>query len=170
MAGDKYQTLVAGEQVLVAATVTSAGVANAGEILALGADGRIDQTVLPIGVGPDIESIVASEALGAGDYVNIYDDTGTRKVRLADNSNGREAHGFVLSAFLVAATAVVYFEGPNNSAPTGVAGQRAYLGTAGGVLTTPLDPVTDDGSLHQFLGVYVDTDVINTDIDDYVVL
>ena len=39
---DKYQTLLNGERVLIEATVTGGTVGEAGDVLALGADGRID--------------------------------------------------------------------------------------------------------------------------------
>lgn len=167
---DRYKTLNSGKDTMVEATDTSTGVAEAGDIVALGSDGKLDPSLLPTGVGPDIKIAEAAEALSAGDYVNIFDDAGTVKVRLADNSNGREAHGFVLTAFSAAASATVFFEGANSAAPAGTAGQRAYLGTAGGVTTTPLDPAVDIGDIHQLLGTYIDDNEINTDIDDCVQL
>lgn len=168
----KYQALVNGKAKLIEATVASTGVAQAGDILALGADGKLDATVLPIGVGPDVQTMEASEALTPGDYVNIFDDAGTKKARLADNSNGRDAHGWVKAAFAPTETATVYFEGPNTAADTAVAGQRAYLGVAGAAVTVPLDSTlpANNGKIHQFLGVYVDVNTINTDIDDCIVL
>jgi len=169
---DKYQALVAGKAKLIGATVASTGVAEAGDILALGTDGKLDVSVLPIGVGPDVQVIEASEALAAGDYVNIYDDSGSSRVRLADNSNGREAHGWVKASVSSAANATVYFEGPNDGAATGTVGERAYLGVAGAIITTPLDSTltANDGKIHQLLGTYVDVNTVNTDIDDCITL
>ncbi len=168
----KFQILDQGKSKLKEATVSSTGVAQAGDILALDPSGKIDVSVLPTGVGPDVKLVEASEDLGAGNYVNFFDDAGTEKVRLADNSNGRAADGWVESAFLTGETAEVFFEGPNPAAPTNVAGDRAYLGTAGGVIVTPLDPTNpaDDGKLHQYLGKYIDSGTINTDIDDCIEL
>lgn len=163
---DKYQTLEGGKGKLREATSQSTGAAEAGDIVALGNDGKLDPSLLPTGVGADVKIAEATEALTPGDYVNFFDDAGTVKVRLADNSNGRDAHGFVLSSFAVSESATVFFEGANTAAANGVAGQRAYLGTAGAVITTPLDPATETGKIHQFLGIYVDTNEINTDIDD----
>lgn len=168
---DRYQTLSNGKGTLVEATVVSTGVGEAGDILALGADGKIDESVLPVGVGPDVKIAPASENLSAGDYVNFFDaGGGVVNVRLADNSNGREAHGFVLDAVSAPANATVYFEGSNTAAAANTVGDRAYLGTAGGVITTPLDPVADAGDLHQLLGTYIDSTEINTDIDDCIQL
>lgn len=165
MAADKYFTLIAGRDSLVSATQTSAGAANADEIVALDASGRLDSTLMPVGFGADTKIILASEALSAGSYVNIFDNAGTANCRLADNSNDRPAHGFVLTAVLIAANATVYFEGPNSALSGLVAGQRRYLGTAGTNTATPLAVA----GLHQFLGVAISATEINTDIDDEVV-
>ena len=171
MAAKSFLRLVSGKIQAIQATVTSAGAGNDGDLIALDATGRIDVSVLPVGVGPDVASIVVSEAAGlaAGDYVNIFDSTGP-KVRLADNSNGRDAHGFVKSAHADAATAVVYFEGPNDDLSGLTAGTRMYLGTAGDATATPLAPITDAGSIHQLLGIAIDANTINTDIDDCIQL
>ena len=169
---DKYQTLSSGEKTLVEATVVSTGVSQAGDIIALGTDGKLDNSVLPAGVGPDVKNLEASEDLSAGEYINIFDVAGTAKVRLADNSNNRAAHGYVLAAVTAGNQAEVFFEGANTAAASGTAGQRAYLGTAGGVITTALDEILPayNGKLSQFLGVYQDTNEINTDIADTVTL
>lgn len=166
----KFQILDAGKTKLKEATVTSTGAAQAGDVVGLDSSGKLDPSVLPIGVGPDVKILEATEDLGSGDYVNIWDDGGTAKVRLADNSNMREAHGWVKAAFLTGASATVYFEGPNDAAPVALAGQRAYLGTAGGVLVVPLNSATESNKIHQLLGTYVDVSTINTDIDDCIVL
>lgn len=169
---DKYNTLESGKEVNREATVVSSGVSEAGDIVALGTDGKLDESVLPVGVGPDVKVAPASENLSAGDYVNLFDaGSGVVNARLADNSNGREAHGFVKDAVTSPANATVYFEGANTSAPASTPGTRAYLGTGGAAITTPVDPDTAaNGTLHQLLGTYVDTNEINTDIDDCITI
>lgn len=166
---DRYQTLVGGKPTLIEATVASAGVGDAGEIVALDAAGKLDVTVLPVGVGPDVALITVSEAAGlsAGDYVNIFESTGA-KVRLADNSNGRPAHGFVKAAHADAATATVFFEGPNDDLSGLTVGARQYLDTAGGATETPL--AVTSGDLHQYLGTAISATAINTDIEDCIQL
>jgi len=162
---DRYVALVGGKRSLVEGTVSSTGVAEAGDVVALDATGKLDPSLLPTGAGPDTAAIVVSDAAGlsAGDYVNIFDDTGAA-VRLADNSNGRPAHGFVLSAFADAATALVYFEGPNTALAGLTVGARQYLDTAGATTETPV--AVTSGDIHQFLGVAISATAINTDIED----
>ncbi len=54
----------------------------------------------------------AGEALSANDAVNIYDDAGDFKARIADATDtAKYADGFVLAAVLSGATALVYFSG-----------------------------------------------------------
>ncbi len=161
--------LVNGKLTQVEATVVSTGAGDAGEVVALDSSGKLDVSVLPTGVGPNVKVILASEAIGAGKYINIYNNTGTPNVRLADNSNGREAHGFVKDAVASAANATVYFEGTNDDLSALTPGARQYLGTAGGVTATP--PTFAGGAtIHQLVGSAISATEIDTDIDDCVVL
>lgn len=169
MAGNKYQTLVAGRDTLVAGTQTSTGATNANQIPALDSSGHLDVSLLPVGVGPDVAVIVASEALSAGNYVNIYSNAGVVNCRKADNSNDRPAMGYVIASVASAASATVYFEGGNSNLTGLTIGARYYLGTAG--VPTATAPSTGGGALiSQFVGIAVSTTTINTDIDDEVVL
>lgn len=164
---------VAGKTKQLLAIVVSAGVADAGKIPGLDATGRLDASVMPVGIGAATNQAVASEALGAGKFVNYHDDAGTFSARLADNSNGRQADGFVLAAVASAATATVYPLDGTNAQQTGLTiGSRYWLGTAGGVTDTPPDE-TDAGNaskISQYLGVAKSTTELVTDDDGYVVL
>ena len=172
MAAKTFIRLVAGKLQAIQAVVTSLGAANDGDLVALDTTGRLDPSVLPVGVGPDVKILEAAEDVAPGQYVNIFDDLGTEKVRLADNSNGRDAHGFIPTGggATTGNNATVYFEGPNSNLSGLTAGQRIYLGTAGGAITTPLAPVTDAGDIHQYLGRAIDATTVNTDIDDCIQL
>ena len=76
-----FLTLIGNKISEVAGLVASAGAADAGKIPALDANGRIDQSMMPVGIGADTKLIVTSEALTAGDFVNIYDVSGTATCR-----------------------------------------------------------------------------------------
>lgn len=173
MAGKKYQTRNAGQNVLIAATQVSAGAANAGDIVALGTDGKIDSSMIAGGGGSvPTTPYVASEAIGAGKFVNIYANAGVMNIRLADNSNTRPANGFVVAAVANAATGAVYELDAVNTGLTGLTvGATYYLGTAGGVITPALDPTTaTTGSIDQKLGFAKSATELKTDDFDYVVL
>lgn len=152
----------------VEGTVVSAGAANAGDIPALDSNGKLDLSVMPTGVGPDVSVIEASEALSAGDYVNIWDDTGTAKVRLADASTasaGKIAHGYVLDNVSSGANASVYFEGAND-ALTGLTPGVTYVlshSSPGEVIALGSATTTAGHSL-QILGVATSATSLNTEI------
>lgn len=93
--------IVDGTIKLVSAITTSAGGADANKIIATDASGKLDASLLPAGVEVQVESMVSFEDFDAGDFVNIYDNAGTRTARLAvANDPAKIAHGFVLESSL----------------------------------------------------------------------
>jgi hypothetical protein len=169
---DKVLRRVAGQTVQYTPATTSAGAADAGKLVALGPDGKLDTSMYNAGSGVSTRPIVASEAIGAGKFVNEYLNAGVLNVRLADNSNNRPAHGFVLTAVASAGTAAVYDMDAVNSGLTGLTiGSDYYLGTAGGVITPAVDATTaTTGTIDQKLGKALSTTELKTQDFDYVVL
>ncbi|HCE46161.1 MAG TPA: hypothetical protein DET40_21665 [Lentisphaeria bacterium] len=154
MAANKYIAWVAGQLSEVVATVTSTGVSMANKIVALDATGKLDNSVMPVGVSAEVKSLVASEALSARSLVNIWNDTGTEKARKADASNGRRANGFVLEAFDQGATATVYLEGTITGLTSKTAGAPQYLSAdAAGTMVEATDATT--GEISQEVGIAV---------------
>ncbi len=150
MANDgKFLNLENGKKVLDNAIDASAGAADAGKIIKLDAGGQIDPSMLPASGAITLE---ASEALLAGDFVNLFDDAGTVRMRKADNSNGRQADGYVLTAVapLASATIEPLHTGVNNGLAGLTLGARYFLGTAGGVVAVAPSLPTE---LVQCLGV-----------------
>lgn len=142
--------------------VTSAGAASAGRPLLLDSSGRIDSSSMPVGLAADTLSVVTSEAISAGDYVNVYNNSGTLTARKADCSNGREAHGFALVGAASAANVAVYFEGSNTQVSGKTPGARQYLSTAGA--TTATAPTTA-GNILQYIGIATSATSINFEGD-----
>lgn len=135
------------------AIVTSSGASDAGKIPALDSAGKLDATLLPSGIGANVVTAVAAEAIGAGKYVELFVDSGTLKMRLADNSNGRVAWGYVQSAVASAASGTAYRLNTINANHSGLTpGSEYWLGVTGGVIDEPLDPTTDTGKVCQYLG------------------
>ena len=158
----KFITLVNGLQHLIPSIDTSAGASSAGEILAADENGKLNPSFLPVGVGADNASLPATEALAAGDFVNIYDATGTPSCRKASGvDNTKPAHGFVKSDYSDGAVALVYFEG---EAPlTGLTvGTKYFLSstTAGGVTATA---PSANGNMIQYLGTARSTTLLRFD-------
>jgi hypothetical protein len=132
---DKYIANVAGTLTEKAAIVTSAGAGDAGKIPAFDAAGKLDISTMPTGIGADTVAIITSEALAAGDLVNVWNSTGA-KCRKADAStSGKEAHGFVKAAFGSGASATVYFEGNNDQVTGLTAGVQFLSATTPGLAT-----------------------------------
>ena len=156
---DKFLKLVNGVPTEMEGKVQSAGTDDAGKIPALDANGRLDETLMPSGIGADVALIEASENLSAGDFVNVYNSSGA-KCRKADASTaGKHAHGFVLDGVTSGATATVYFEGPNDQV-TGATPGDVYLSdlTPGGFTSTA--PI-GTGKVVQRLGVATSATAIN---------
>lgn len=146
------------DSTIVNSKTTSAGAGDAGKLVALGGSGRIDETMMPVGVAADVALITASENLAAGDFVNIWDSSGA-KVRKADATiTGKEAHGFVLSAFSSSTPATVYFEGSNVSV-TGQTPGPVFLSTTAG-LATSVAP-NGSGNVVQRIGYATSATSIN---------
>jgi len=168
MAASKFLALVSGRLREVIATAVSAGVADDGKIVALGTDGRLDGSVMPVGIGADTKAIQASETLSAGDLVNIWNSGGVFRVRKADaTTSGKEAHGFVLAGANINTVATVYLEGTitgfSNLLPN-----RYYLSTTpGGVTETPPG---NSGNVVQFIGSSVSVTEISFEATDGVIL
>lgn len=167
MAAKKFLRLIGGVITEVFGVQSSAGAANAGDFVALDDTGRLDNSVMPVGIGVDTKTIAASEALAAGDWVNVWNSTGA-KVRKADATTaGKEAHGFVLAAVSSGADALVYFEGTN----TQVSGQTpgpVYLQTTAGTGGATIPSAS--GNVVQNLGVAVSATEVNFERGTPVVL
>ena len=165
---EKFVQLVGGIPTEKEGLTTSTGAASAGRVVALNSQGDIDQSMLPPGVAPDIATLVCAEAVTAGDFVNVFNDAGTPKVRRADATTaGKHAHGFVLEDADLDATAAVYFEAVNNMVTGHVAGD-VFLDTTPGAATAT--PPNGSGNIVQRLGVASSATSINVEFGQYYVL
>ena len=137
---------------------SSAGAGDAGKIAQLDNTGKFDITTMPSGLGVPTVSLTTSETLAAGDLVNIWNNGGTANARKADCSNGRRAHGYVLSGASSSTTATVYVQ-DNLTGLSGLTpGAAYYLSTTGGISTTA--PSTS-GQISQEIGTAISTTVIS---------
>ena len=167
MAAKKFLRLVNGVLTEIFGVQTSAGAGNAGDLVSLDNSGRIDNSMMPVGIGADTATITASETLAAGDWVNVWNDSGA-KVRKADATTaGKEAHGFVLAAVTSGNPATVYFEGTNTQV-TGQTPGPVYLQTTAGTggATAP----SASGNLVQQVGVALSATSVNFERGTPVVL
>lgn len=152
MAGNKYLDLNANGSIQeIVSNDSSIGAGDAGAVVALDSTGRIDTTMMPVGLGADLANVVTSEDLSAGDFVNIYDNGGTPTVRKADATTaGKESDGFVLAATTSPASAAVYFAGTNDQVSGQTIGATVFLQITAGLsgVTVP----SASGNVVQRLG------------------
>ena len=108
--------------------------------------------------GADTALIAATEALAAGDFVNVYNSSGA-KCRKADASTvGKEAHGFILAAVDSGNNATVYFEGTNTQV-TGHTPGVVFLSATPGLATSTAP--SSAGNVVQRIGFATGTTAIN---------
>lgn len=138
MAASKFLKLLNGRPT-EEAPVNTGGAGNADKVVALGASGTLDPTMFPAGIGADIVVVPASEALSAGNLINLWTNSGATNARKADASTtGKQCDGFVLASVSSGANATVYRNGQN----TAVTGQTIGDGwlsatTPGAIQSTP---------------------------------
>lgn len=149
------------------ATATSAGAGDAAKVVQLDGSGRIDSTMMPVGIGADTATITTSEALAAGDFVNIHNSTGAKARKADATTAGKEAHGFVLSAAASGAAATVYFEGMNTAVTGQTPGPLFLSTTAGGATATA---PSGSGNVVQRIGFATSATSINFQSQPPVVL
>lgn len=168
MAGLNYLDRESGRFKRRQAINESAGSGDANKLVGTNAAGEVDISFMPSGFGAETVSMVASESLAEGDFVNPWNDTGTLKARKADNSNDRPARGVVVAAFSSSATAVVYVGQKLVTGYTGLTpGGECWIGTAGRATQTP---PSGDGVLSQSIGFAVNATTILAQINDEVIL
>lgn len=189
MAAPRFLANITGRIKMVVAIVTSAGAGDAEKIPSTNASGvldpsiinaattginktvltdgtgRLDASIMPVGVGADTLSVVASEILAAGDIVSIWNNAGTANVRKADGTaEGKEVHGFVLSGFAASATALVYNEGKITGLSGLTIGARYYMTTTAGTISATAPAAA--GNVSQFVGVAISATTLNFEPDE----
>ncbi len=123
--------------------------------------------VMAVNMFPTQLLLEASEDIAAGSFVNLWDDGGTAKVRLADASNARQADGFCISAISTGGTGTVNWEGVNTALTGKTIGAIQFLGTAGA--TTEVAPSTSN-HISQVLGKARSATAMNTEIQSPITL
>lgn len=154
MAAPKVLKLVSGVPTELQAVTTS----TVDGLVALDGSGKLNVNMMPTGIGPDTASITTSEALSAGDFVNIHNSSGAKARKADATTSGKEAHGFVLAAASSGASATIYFEGTNDQLSGQTAGP-AFLSTTAGAATATAP--SGSGNVVQSLGVAISATAIN---------
>lgn len=142
----------------------SAGATDAGKLFVPGSDGKWDESLLPNTDGA--RALMASEALSAGDFVNVFEDEGTPKLRRADASSiATRAHGFVKSAAAEGETVKFYESGPAAGFSGLTVGAIYFLSGANAGEPVAVAPTTT-GHIAQVVGVAMSATEIQVDISE----
>ncbi len=150
MATAKYIARINGKNTEVVPAVTT----SPDKIVATGPDGKLDVSLMPVGIGPEVRICPAFENLTAGDFVNLFLSGGVIKARKADaTTGGKPADGFVLANVTAPNDATVFGLSNTNTALSGLTiGTTYYLSTTpGGVMASP--GPTSSGNFNQQLGL-----------------
>jgi hypothetical protein len=160
---DKFVDKTGGEEVLKTPIQNSAGAGDSGKLVALDDNGLLDSSFLPPGT-VDTISAPASENLAARDYVNVWNDAGTTKVRKADATDDtKPADGIVIASVTSGASATVYKRGRITGFTGLTADSKYYLSETAGIGATT--PPSASGNVMQPLGFSEGTTVMNVDIN-----
>lgn len=152
MAGETFlQKDLTTKRTKMITSVQIGGAGSANRLASLNASGQWDISMMPTGVGAETRVLPASEALSAGDLLNIFDDSGTTKVRKADATSYKPADGFTLSAVESGANATVYLDGINTAVTGLTGGEEYYLSKTAGGETTDISGYTTNNTI-QFVG------------------
>jgi len=133
---------------------SSAGAEDAGKIVATGPDGQIDPTFLAAITANDPgRDMPAFESLSAGDFVNVFIDGGTAKLRRADAGNkATRAHGYVKESAEGGESVTFYHCGVNGGLSGLTAGTTLFLSDATPGKAAAIVP-TATGHIAQSVGV-----------------
>lgn len=154
---------------LLNAKIVSAGAADSGKMAQLDATGRLDTSVMPNGIGADTRIVIASEALSAGDIINIYNNAGVANVRKADGStSGKAANGYVVAAAADGGNALVYFENTNAQMSGMTPGTQYLSATTPGKSTSV--PPSGPGNVVQIIGFATSATEMNFQFNQPIVL
>ncbi|RLE64921.1 MAG: hypothetical protein DRJ47_06500 [Thermoprotei archaeon] len=140
---------------------TTGGTSAANRLVALSSDGKLHSSLFPESASQYTINLPAYEDLSPGDFVNIFDDSGTAKVRKADASTSKPAHGYVLSDATAGSNVTVYFDGHNTQLTNLTPGKYYFLSdtTPGGVTDAP-----PSAGISQKIGVAINSTTIDVEI------
>lgn len=168
MAVNRIWSIVSGVKKWVLPITTSAGAGDANKPVATNAAGVLDITLLPGGLANTIVA-VCSEDLTAGNTVNLWNDSGTTKLRKADadGGNAKKADGFVISNYTTGDSVTAYKDGSITGLSGLTPGADYFQSTTAGGITTDTSGYTASGQLPgQHVGKAQSASVLQIQIDN----
>lgn len=166
---DKYikRDATTGEHAEQAGTVVGGTVAQAGKITALDNTGRLDPSIMPVGIVADTYTGSAFESIQNGAFCYIRSDGQIANATGA--VGGIECMGFALAGGSTGTAVTIYFEGRNTSLGGLIPGKRYYLSATipGGLTDVPL---IGGDKIHQYLGRAVTSNTLSFEPGESIIL
>ena len=169
MPGEKFIQMTTGGNFTEKRGVQAGGSSNANKIAALDSAGKIANTMLPDGIGQDTIVVQASEALSAGQFVNIWKSGSDTRVRRASATSAiTRADGFIKEDVASGSDATIFISGINTDVGGSInEGDKVFLGTNPGEGRSI--PPTSANNIAQYLGVCTDDNTVAVDIRDFII-
>lgn len=149
-----------GAQSEYAGKSTSSGAGDAGEFPILDGSGKLDTSFMPTGFGSDVNTLVAGEALAAGDFVYVL--AGGTVMKADATTFAKRAMGYVIASVLNAGNATVYFDDSNSALSGLTPGSTYYLSATAGLAT--LTAPTTATQFVQELGIATSATALHVNI------
>lgn len=152
MAANKYLSISGDHQLEVLATVVSAGVGNANQIVALDATGHLDPSVLPSGITPDQLLGTSNGSITAKDICYV-ETAGTITRASAASGTPHAGLGWALTSVATGAPITIQLQGIIAGLSGLTPGARYFLSnvTPGGIIIGSSAPAAT-GELWQYIG------------------
>ena len=151
--------------------VESTGTPDAGKIVETASDGRLDMSLMPEGIGQASTTMIASENLLAGDFVNIWSNNGTQNCRKAIATGvATQAHGYVNKNVSSGQTATVFFMDFNTGLTGLTPGTAQFLSASQAGKTASTAAGLTTGQISQRLGIATATNKISVTIQEPIVV
>ena len=169
MPGEKFIQMTTGGNFTEKRGVQTGGSSNANKIAALDSAGKIANTMLPDGIGQDTVVIQASEALSAGQFINIWQSGSDTRVRRASASSTiTRADGFVKEDVASGSDATIFISGINTNVEGSInVGGKVFLSATPGQGRAV--PPTSVNNIAQYLGICTDDNTVAVDIRDFII-
>lgn len=166
MAAPRFLNIITGKIQQVIAAVTSAP----NSIVATDTTGRIDISMLPVGVTAEVVNCPAFENLSAGQPVNLFLNAGALNARLANaTDSSKPMLGFTLANVTAPASATIYMIGATDTALSGLTiGTDYYLDVTAGTFTAT--PPATAGNIVQRVGTAVSATSLIFNNTTYIIL
>lgn len=155
----KYINIDGGVLKQLTAIATSSGSSDADKIVRTDSTGFLNSTLFPPGIGQPSITVVAGEALSAGNLVYIGSDGKAYKSDASGANQSKIAVGFVTASYAANANATVYTEGLISGLSGLTPGAKYFISATPGDITSTAP--TTSGYAWQPIGTAINATTLS---------